>query len=117
MSYDYSGLIAKVGVLLEKFGGLVTMGRVTRGAFDPATGLAPVTEVSSSIYGVLDEYTVSEINGTTILRGDMKLYVVGNLTVTPQDKFTVAGVTYRAVGAEHVAPAGSSVLTIVQVRR
>ena len=117
MSYDYGALVVKVTALLAKFGSPVTWTRVTRGVFNPDTGMVPLTEVSSEVSGVLDEYTVQEITGTTVQRGDMKLYVVGNLNVGPQDKFVVSGVTYRTVHVEHVAPGGTVVLTIIQVRR
>lgn len=80
---------------------------------------APVnTPTEYKKYGVRTSYKLSEIDGTLIKRGDVRLVLSTDFPEPKaEDKFTVAGVSYSYVDLEPKAPADIPIVYIVQVRK
>jgi hypothetical protein len=119
MSQFYTGLASTAAALLKDKGQLVSFVTRTRGDFDPATGTYDDTEVEYEGYGAVFEYSVEEIDGSTILQGDAKL-LVQNMTrpVAAGDTAILAtGEVWRVVDAGPLAPGGVTVITKCQLRR
>jgi len=117
MGFDYSPMASMALSQINRYGASITKVSVSRGPFDPNTGGVETTETNSTVKGVIEEYRTGEIDGKTVMRGDLKILIAGDFAVDPQDKFTVLGKSYGVVDVRHVAPGGVVLLTIVQVRR
>jgi len=117
MGFDYGPLASMAVSQIDRYGASITWVSVSRGPFDPNTGGVSTTETSSTVKAVIEEYKAGEIDGKTVMRGDLKIHIAGNFDVDPQDRFTVLGNSYGVVGVTHVAPGGVVILTTVQVRR
>ena len=60
--------------LMAKFGGVVTIRRITMGAYDPATGTAAETAADTAVRGVLEDVNLREVNDL-IQAGDKRLTI------------------------------------------
>ena len=60
--------------LMAKFGGVVTINRVTAGVYNPTTGTASETVAGTVVRGVLEDVNVREVNDL-IQSGDKRLTV------------------------------------------
>lgn len=78
--------------LMAKFGGEVTFRRVTTGAYNPTTGAATPSVVTSAVFGVLEDVREREVND--LVKGtDKKLTVAAaDLAFEPavSDQVTVS---------------------------
>lgn len=125
MSNFYDDMAATAQGLLAEFGQLATLTRPTH-TYDPATGVAtPGLNLSVTGAGVTLDYRASEIDGSLVLAGDVRLYLSargqGGVTMpTPQPGDTVVlpanASTWRVVRSQTLAPAGGNVLHDVQLR-
>lgn len=73
----------------------------TRTPGNIAGGTNPIA-VSYAAQGFVDDYAISEIDGTLVATGDRRGYVfgasiAGGVTPSPNDKLSSAGVTYRII--------------------
>jgi hypothetical protein len=87
--------------LMSKFGGTATIRRVTPGAYNPTTGTVTETTADTTVRGVLQDVTLSEVNDL-IQAGDKRLLIAA------------ADVTNAPTTADRVVIAGRS-LQIIQV--
>jgi hypothetical protein len=121
MSFDYDEIAATADELLAEFGQQCVLGSVTDGAYDPATGEAGTTMTPQPVTAAIFAYPQRYIDGTLIRTGDKRALVSAvGLTVTPKpgDALTDgAGAAYQVIDAKEVAPAGSVVLWVLQVRK
>lgn len=79
--------------LMVKFGGELTIRRITTGAYDPTTGTATPTASESVVRGVLENVTQRELNDL-IKSSDKKLTIAAaDLAFEPSvaDQVTVGG--------------------------
>jgi hypothetical protein len=79
--------------LITKFGGSITIRRVTTGAYNPTTGTATPSVAETVIKGVLEDVTQSEVNDL-IRSSDKKLTIAAaDLIFEPavSDQVTVSG--------------------------
>lgn len=82
----------------------VTFTYVTRGAYDPATGVGASTTAQVTIKAVVEEFSDSEF-GDTIQEGDIKLTVAAKSFTEPKvdDRVVVDGVSYSIVEVDPLA--------------
>ena len=118
MSFDYAETAATAAELLAEFGAMVTLTRITPGAYDPASGEVVNTEVTHTASGVKLDYEQRLIDGTNILQGDQRVYLDPLISEAPKagDKLTVGVGVFSVVKSRPLAPAGIVVLHDVQVR-
>lgn len=102
----------------------LTLQRVTKGVYDPATGKAVDTVASYDGSGLRENYKQSDIDGTLIKQGDVKILISPLLldgSDTPQvkalDKLIFNGETYTVQGVEPWSYAGLTVGYSVQARK
>lgn len=108
----------------DDFGRNMTLRKITPGAYDPSTGeTAAATTRNTSTRGMLLNYRNSQINNTTILRGDRKCILKvpsGRVVPEPSDRLIVGreedlgivDVRRIALGGD-----GTVIVYILQVRR
>ncbi len=118
MAFDYDEIASEALELLTDFGSTATLGRVTTGAYDPATGSATTTSTPETVTCAIFDYPLRVIDGTRILTGDKQalMSAVGVLPPKPGDTLTWQSTVYTVVTSKPLAPAGTDVLHDVQVR-
>jgi hypothetical protein len=121
MSFDYDNIAAVADELLAEFGQSCSLGSVTDGAYDPATGEAAPAATAHAITAAVFDYPQRFIDGTLIRTGDKRVLAspVG-LAVEPKPGDTLtdsAGKVYQVIDAKATAPAGTVVLWTIQVRK
>jgi hypothetical protein len=85
--------------LMAKFGGVVTINRVTAGVYNPATGTASEVVAGTVVRGVMEDVNVREVNDL-IQSGDKRLTIAAaDLTVAPStaDRVAVGAVTHQII--------------------
>jgi hypothetical protein len=85
--------------LMAKFGGEVTINRVTAGAYNPTTGTASETVAGTVVRGVMEDVNVREVNDL-IQSGDKRLTIAAaDLTAAPStaDRVVVGTVTHQII--------------------
>jgi hypothetical protein len=90
--------------LMAKFGGEVTIRRVTVGAYNTTTGIAAETTSDTAIRGVLEDVTLREVNDL-IQAGDRRLLIaaadVGNPPTTA-DEVLIAAVVHQVISVRTI---------------
>jgi hypothetical protein len=85
--------------LMSKFGGEVTIRRITVGAYNTSTGTAAETTVDTVLRGVLEDVNVREVNDL-IQSGDKRLTVAAaDVAAVPStaDRVLIGGVTHQII--------------------
>ena len=85
--------------LMAKFGGVVTINRVTAGVYNPTTGTASETVAGTAVRGVLEDVNVREVNDL-IQSGDKRLTVAAaDVAAVPStaDRVLISGVTHQVI--------------------
>lgn len=113
----YSKTAADATEAIREFGQTVTITHTT-GVYDPATGAVSSAGTTQTGTAVELEYSVSEIDGVLIQRGDKKLLVsVSGITaIEPNDTCTVGGMVCIVKNVKPLSPGGIVLLYEVQVR-
>jgi hypothetical protein len=111
-------MAAMASRLLTDKGQSVTFSRLTGATFDPVLGNDSGGSITTFTgYGAATDYNKLEIDGTVVKRGDIKLILESTTTEPEQgDKCTVDSVDYRVMGIEPITPAGTLVISKVQLR-
>ena len=95
-----SGPLRKVASkLMAKFGGVVTINRVTAGVYNPTTGTASEVVAGTVVRGVMEDVNVREVNDL-IQSGDKRLTIAAaDLTTPPStaDRVVVGAVTHQII--------------------
>ena len=95
-----SGPLRKVASkLMTKFGGEVTIRRVTLGAYNTTTGTAAETTSDTALRGVLEDVNLREVNDL-IQAGDKRLIVAAADTAavpTMADRVIIAGRSLQVI--------------------
>lgn len=118
----YADMAATAHELLAEFGLAMTLARPSSSApaYDPTTGEAtPVSPGTYTVTGAKFDYIVSEIDGSSVLFGDQRVYLStsGGVLPRPGDTLTIAGSVFRVMRVSELAPGGTAVIYDVQVRR
>ena len=85
--------------VITKFGGEVTIRRITVGAYNTSTGTAAETTSDTVLRGVLEDVNVREVNDL-IQSGDKRLTVAAaDVAAVPStaDRVLVGGVTHQVI--------------------
>jgi hypothetical protein len=85
--------------LMAKFGGEVTIRRITVGAYNATTGTAAETTSDTALRGVLEDVNVREVNDL-IQSGDKRLTIAAADLATPPstaDRVAVGAVTHQII--------------------
>ena len=85
--------------LMAKFGGVVTINRVTAGVYNPTTGTASEVVAGTVVRGVMEDVNVREVNDL-IQSGDKRLTIAAaDLAVAPStaDRVVVGTVTHQII--------------------
>jgi hypothetical protein len=95
-----SGPLRKVASkVIAKFGGEVTIRRITVGAYNATTGTAAETTSDTVLSGVLEDVSVREVNDL-IQSGDKRLTVAAaDVAAVPStaDRVLISGVTHQVI--------------------
>ena len=115
---DYSALVLEVDEIIAEFGQPITIKTTTIGEYDPITGVVNNTTTNVIAKGVLFDYGEKDINGTTILKGDKKLYITANgvSSITTNDSISIGTTDYHITSVTQTNPAGTNLLWEVSVR-
>lgn len=116
MSFVDNGRAAAVK-LLTKFGKTRTFTYSTSDTYTTATQTNAKTPATFTGKAVSTNYVKTEIDGTSIQQGDIRL-LVENTTVAPTTDSTVVidTITYRLMNVENISPNGSNIMYICQLR-
>ena len=85
--------------LMAKFGGVVTINRVTAGVYNPTTGTASEVIADTAVRGVLEDVNVREVNDL-IQSGDKRLTVAAaDVAAVPStaDRVLIGGITHQVI--------------------
>lgn len=104
--------------LLTEFGQQVTFTDNATYNEDEVDGsLTAGTEVESTPYGVLIEYSDDQVDGTTIKRGDRMLISDNSYAPKVNSIVTIGGEDWSIQSVETVKPAATALIYISQVRQ
>ena len=116
MTYNYTPITASAGRMITKFGKQYTFTRVTKGAYNPATGQTSDSASTFTGYACLFDYTDADRADGAVLQGDRRMlaesgtYEVGDTVVVGSD-------TYRVINISDIGPGGSVVASNLQIRK
>lgn len=115
----YSQLAAVASRLLTDKGQSVSFSRRTGGTFNPATGTySGDTATTFSGYGAAFNYNKTEIDGTIVQSGDLRLILEAVATPPAQgDEATVGGIDYRVMDVRPTSPGGTVTHYELQLRK
>lgn len=116
---EYDSSITMALDLLGRKGQPITITTVATGAYNPSTGGVSSIETVQTGVGVPVGYKASEIDGTNIKRGDVKVTVAGYGITEPKVNGLVSfiGFTGTIKTVEIVAPDGTPIVYKLQVRK
>ena len=116
---EYDSFVALALDLLGRKGQPITITTVTTGAYNPSTGGVSSTETVQTWVGVPVGYKASEIDGTNIKRGDVKVIVAASGLVEPKVNGQVSFIGFAGTikNVEIVAPDGTPIVYKLQVRK
>jgi hypothetical protein len=114
----YQNLQDTASRLIESKGKSCTLRKQTSEDYNPATGTSNIIINDFSTYGVLLNYTQSQINAVDSLveLTDRKAIIKGNVTPDVSDLFIFDGVTYSIISIKTINPSGLVVIHEMQVR-
>lgn len=117
----YDDVAADASSLLVEFGATCSLGEPVESSYNTATGSKTYGYTDYDVTACVFDYPQKFIDGTLIRQGDKRALVsVSGLTVTPKagQRFTDSNdVAYGVISAKSIAPAGSAVLWVLQVRK
>lgn len=115
-AFDYSKTAATATGLLQRFGAACTLKRQTGGTYDPTTGTTPVTVTELPTTAAVFAYDQKYIDGTLVLQGDQRAYMVAGVVPVQGDVLAWQGRDYQVVAVKPLSPAGVNCLFEAQIR-
>lgn len=117
----YSDIAADVRAILVELGASCTITSESDSAYAISTGDVTVTDSTATGYAAIFDYSdrdygVQVKQGTLIKAGDKKLLLESAYVPVTGHSITFNGIKYNVMRVKTVAPAGTNVLTIVQLR-
>ena len=124
MALDYEEIAADALEAISEAGQVVMLNIPgSGGGYVPGVGVVPVNPATTADgIGVLLDYRQDEIDGTKIQHGDQKLYLAPQIDAIPSTAHTLTArhlgvmTTFAIQFVKAVAPAGSPVLYVLQLR-
>ncbi|KAF1045609.1 hypothetical protein [Xylophilus sp.] len=115
-AFSYATMAATASRLLKRFGAKASISRIVDGSYDPATGNNPGgTQVFPTVAAIID-YEDRLVDGTMILRGDLRALMDPRVQPIQGDRLTWKGKSFAVISVKAVSPAGLVVLYDAQVR-
>lgn len=111
--------------LLAKWGSAMILTRTMPGAYDPATGtVAAATVTTYTGVAFRENYTLRDIDGTLVKRGDVRLLISPKCSdgtdmaqpATDTDTILFDGTTYIVIGSDPLKPATEAAMFAAQCR-
>ena len=90
--------------LMAKFGGTVTIRRVTPGAYDTSTGAIAETVADTTVSGVLQDVNAREVN-ELVQAGDKRLFIAAkDLTTAPTtvDRVVISNISHQIIRVQTI---------------
>ena len=90
--------------LMAKFGGTVTIRRVTPSTYNTTTGAITETTADTSVRGVLEDVNLREVN-ELVQAGDKKLTIAAaDVTNAPTtaDRVVISGISHQVIRVETI---------------
>ena len=119
MAMNYSALQTTSERLLRENGQAITFSYTTGAVINPATGEVTDAGTTATVtgYGIATNYQNTEIDGESVLAGDLRL-IANNVATEPEPDWTVSvnSKTWRVMNVQPVNPAGTNVIYICQLR-
>jgi len=116
VTYNYTPITASAGRMIAKFGTQYTFTRVTKGAYNPATGQTSDTAATFTGYACLFDYTDSDRADGSVLQGDRRMLADAG-TYEVGDTVLVGSETYRIIAISDIGPGGTVVASNLQIRK
>jgi len=116
VSYNYTPLTSSATRMITRFGKEYTFTRVTKGAYNPATGQTSDSSSTFTGYACLFDYADTDLADGAILQGDRRMlaesgtYEIGDTVVVGSD-------TFRIINISDIGPSGSVVASNLQIRK
>lgn len=116
---DYSAQATRVAAQIEKYGAPAQLQRAAAGDYDTKTG--EVDDNGTQVFNttaVRDAFKRSDIDGTSVLATDVRLYLSPSLATEPKpgDVIVFDGETYSVVNVRPTKPGTVVLLYDVQCR-
>lgn len=104
--------------LITKYGREFTFTRVTKGAYDPATGnTSGDTSVSFSSTAVKSDFSAYERNDSSIKIDDVRLIALASGAFLVDDFVTIEGEEYRLIRVDPIKPGSIVVAYTLQATK
>lgn len=117
MTFNYAATAATATRLLQRFGASATLKRQTAGEYDPVTGTTPdATTTELATTAAVFAYDQKYIDGTLILQGDQRAYIVPANEPKQGDLLAWQGRDWSIVAVKPISPAGVPVVYEAQLR-
>lgn len=119
MSLLGEAFVRSISTLLREFGNTLMLVHASSASYDNDTGVVTKVNVSIPIIAVVVNYNASDIDGTSVLRDDRKVYIRPDAGVTPKVGDTIEGLDddMKIVAVHTIVNTASSVIAYVcQVR-
>ena len=116
----YAEMAQVADEILREFGATGMVSYKTRsGEYDPDLGDYPEVEVTQDCTAAVFPVDQKLVDGTTVLATDEQAYLsaVGLSIPEPTHVLTLGGVAFTVIRVKNLAPAGTSVLVELIVRR
>ena len=113
----YSELATTAARLLTEKGETAIFSRTSPGTFDPVTGTSSgqtVTTFTAKVYP--SDFSVSQVNGNSILAGDKKLIVEAGNKPAVNDRVSLSGIVTTVISFESIGLTSDEVIYVVQSR-
>jgi hypothetical protein len=112
---------SRASALLAKYGKSITYNHISEGSYDPSTGdVSGKTTVTEVLKGLVVNYELAQIDGTTVLSGDRKItFADADLSSAPSpgDTAVLDNEVWSVVSALGTYAGERTALWEVQVRR
>lgn len=115
---DYAATATRVAELIKRAGVPVTLSRARPGVYNRRTSSTEdAGTLTTNGSGVRAEFQFSEIDGTRIRRGDVRLYL--SIATPPEtgDTITMLGEAWTVIVPRPIQPGAIALLYEVQVRK
>jgi len=118
MSDFYTNIAATASRLIAEYGKPITIKRTTAGAYNAITGVTTAgTTATFTPQGIFQTIKSELIDGTLIQRGDKMFIIDNSFSPLMSDKVTISSQDWDIVNIREVEPAGTALVTFVQVRK
>ena len=119
MTFNYDKIAQIAAKQIARFGQDVTIISRTSAAYNVANSLSYVAETSKVVKGLVDKYSLKEVDGNIVQTGDLKLLLSAtNLTINTNDYVVLNNGTKCVIkNINTVSPSGVNIIYECQIRK